>query len=104
MKNFNKTLLNHSDYGKFGLNKKRYAIAINMHTPYILFGILTNPKNNYEITKLINSKASYPEPEPSIKTTVSENPLLGTRIVTEEVNREEEKKVDKQEDELDKHD
>lgn len=68
--------------GKFTDN--RYAIAINMHYPDNLRGVVVN-KTDAEITKMINSKAIYPENEPAKRITTSVNPLLGTEQRIEEI-------------------
>lgn len=60
-----------------------YVVMLNMHFPNQMRTILIDPKEN-EIHRAKMLLANYPEDEPNIKRTVTENPLLGTRQVTEE--------------------
>jgi len=89
--------------GKGKFSSDRYAIGINMHYPETMNSILTNPKSDYAITKMIKGLASYPQAEPEVTTTVAKNPLLGTEVVTTETKKTEEKEDSSdKEDDLDK--
>lgn len=81
--------------------KKHYAIGINMHYPDTMRSMLVDP-TDYEITKMKNGLAVYPVEEIPIKRTLAENPILGTRVLTEEPQAKPEEKDNKKEDELDK--
>lgn len=75
-----------------------YYILINMHYPLEKRAILIDPSEE----RLVRAKmllATYPEEEPNVKETITENPLLGTRQIILEKQKQEDKKVEtKQED------
>lgn len=71
-----------------------YYILLNMHYPLEKRAVLIDPTEK-ELARAKMLLATYPEEEPNVKETVTENPLLGTRQVIIEKQAKEDKEEDK---------
>lgn len=80
---------------------KIYAIGINMHFPEKRH-LLSDPKSDYEVQRMIQKLAAFPRDEPQMKTISSLDPSTGRVVTQVEPVEEKQKEEESKKDELDK--